>query len=778
MQDEKTVLTDAEELQKQLDNLLLSYGELKQQNADLTRQLNEELRRRKKAEDALLRANNALDAMHNSKRWRMASKLVCFIRKLVPVDSRREKLCRALLTLLRNPSALFHKTEPVSEKTPLVVPDTVPVRTGSLTQADYSVLQVPQWDEPTVSIIIPVYNQFEFTYHCVESILKNSGDITYEILIADDCSSDLTQYICDILPGVRHIRNEKNLRFLLNCNHAASYAMGKYVLFLNNDTQVMENWLAPLVTLIESADDIGMVGSKLIYPDGRLQEAGGIVWSDGTAWNYGNRSNPALPEFNYVKEADYISGASIMLPRALWEKIGGFDEAFVPAYCEDSDLAFTVRDRGYRVMYQPQSVVVHFEGVSNGTDTSTGQKQYQIVNNKKLYEKWKHVMEKHAQGGTNVFLAKDRSLSKKTLLFVDHYVPHFDRDAGSRTVFQYLKLFADKGYNVKFIGDDFIRHEPYTSVLQQMGIEVLYGPEYKNHIEAWLQENAHCFDYVFLNRPHIAPKYIDILRKHSNARIIYYGHDLTFLRLQRESEITGDAALLEETKDWQELELSIMKKADMSYYPSYVEVDTIHQLDPTINVKAIPAYLFDDVKWNGYDMNARKDIMFIGGFIHRPNVDAVKWMAEELLPELLKLLPDIKIHVLGSHAGPEIYAFGSKNLIIEGTVSDEELENFYRYSRLSLVPLRYGAGIKGKVVEALRYGTPVVTTSIGAEGLSDADGIMVIENDAKGLAHRIAEIYHDAQALTKMSRAGVEYIAEHFSPRNAVAIIGSEFDMK
>ncbi len=466
-----------------------------------------------------------------------------------------------------------------------------------------------------------------------------------------------------------------------------------------------------------------------------------------------------------------------MLPRALWERIGGFDELFVPSYCEDSDLAFTVRSLGYRVMYQPASEVVHFEGVSNGTDTSTGLKQYQVVNSKKLKNKWKTEFSKQADGGTNVFYARDRSFSKKTVLFVDHYVPTFDKDAGSRTVFQYIKLFVDHGYNVKFIGDNFARMEPYTTVLQQMGVEVLYGPEYAYGWQNWVCENAQCIDYVFLNRPHIAPKYIDVLREQTNARIIYYGHDLAFLRTRREAELTNDAELLAESEKWQEQELGLMRKADMSYYPSNVEVDLIHSIDPEIRVKAIPAYLFEDVKWNGYNADTRKDIMFIGGFNHGPNVDAVKWMAQEIVPILAEKQPDVRIHVLGSNPPDELKALESEHLILEGFVSDEELETFYRTTRMVLVPLRYGAGIKGKVIEALRYGTPVVTTSVGAEGIIGAEKITVVEDDAAAIAQRISELYDDGDKLAEMSRNGVDYITRCFSPRNAVDIIGPDFDM-
>jgi GT2 family glycosyltransferase/ubiquinone/menaquinone biosynthesis C-methylase UbiE len=385
---------------------------------------------------------------------------------------------------------------------------------------EYERFEFEQYTSPEVSIVIPVYNQFEYTYNCLNSIKKNSGDVTYEIIIGNDCSSDLTTRIDEIVTGVTVVNNVENLRFLKNCNNAASYAKGKYILFLNNDTQVQKNWLNPLIQLMEKDETIGLTGSKLVYANGMLQEAGGIFWNDASAWNYGNKCNPEEPEYNYVKEADYISGASIMIRSSLWKEIGGFDERFAPAYYEDSDLAFEVRKHGYKVVYQPLSVVVHFEGISNGTDTSSGQKQYQIVNRDKFYEKWKDVLEKeHFPNAENVFLAKDRSRSKKRILIVDHYVPHHDKDAGGKCTFMYISLFAKLGYQVTFIGDNFFRHEPYTTELQQKGVEVIYGNFYFKNWKTWLKDNAHYFDFIYLNRPHIASKYIDIIRSNSEAKI-------------------------------------------------------------------------------------------------------------------------------------------------------------------------------------------------------------------------------------------------------------------
>ena len=259
-----------------------------------------------------------------------------------------------------------------------------------------------------------------------------------------------------------------------------------------------------------TATNIGQrFGVLEIEENGRISGFREKSDSDGSMINAGFMAVsythlPENSEFNYVKEVDYISGCSIMIRAQLWKQLGGFDERFAPAYCEDSDLAFQVRAAGYQVLYQPLSVVTHYEGVSNGTDVASGQKQYQIVNKKRLFEKWKNVLQKeHFKEGENVFRARERSAKKPCLLMVDHYVPTYDQDAGSRTVFEYLKLFVKIGYDVKFIPDNFNRSEPYTTTLQQMGIEVLYGPWYAQHWKEWVLENARQIEYVFLNRPHI-----------------------------------------------------------------------------------------------------------------------------------------------------------------------------------------------------------------------------------------------------------------------------------
>lgn len=633
---------------------------------------------------------------------------------------------------------------------------------------EHGKLRFPAVEKPVVSIIIPVYNQIHYTYACLVSILEHTQDVSYEVLIADDVSTDATAQLDQFTEGLRICRNSMNQGFLRNCNNAARYAKGKYIMFLNNDTQVTEGWLSSLVNLIEADSTIGMVGSKLVYPDGRLQEAGGIIWSDGSGWNYGRLDDPDKPEYNYVKDVDYISGAAILLSNQLWKQIGGFDTRFAPAYCEDSDLAFEVRKAGYRVVYQPLSKVIHFEGISNGTDTQgSGLKRYQIANSEKLKEKWSEEFAKQCvnNGNPDPFRARERSMGKPMILVVDHYVPTFDKDAGSKTTFQYLKMFLKKGYVVKFLGDNFLHEEPYSTILQQMGIEILYGAEFQVKIWDWLKDHGDDIGTAYLNRPHIAAKYVDYILDNTNMKVIYYGHDLHFLREGREYELTGDLEKKKAADYWKSVEFSLMQKAAVSYYPSYIERDAIKAVNPEINVKDITAYVYEEFKEHlEEDFSRREGILFVGGFAHPPNADAVLWFAKEVFPLIRAKIP-VNWYVAGSKVTDEIKALEEpgNGIVIKGFVSEEELDELYASCKLVVVPLRYGAGVKGKVVEAIYNGAPIVTTSIGAEGIPDVEDVLIVRDEPESFADAVTELYQNDEECLKLCKKTQTYIRKYFS---------------
>lgn len=763
----------------------------------------------------LLEVERSYEREKKTHAYKFAKKLQKMGDFLLPVSSRRRFFARVLVNLLRKPKLMLKVINPKRihhyfkymrlegiegvkrrydeavelEKIyvePVDYLDVIEVETVKQSKSieknkkkieDYEIISFVECQAPKVSIIIPVYNEFDYTYQCLKSIKKNSKAVDYEVIIADDCSTDITKDIKMIVNNIAVVRTDDNLRFLRNCNNAAKHAKGKYILFLNNDTQVQEDWLRPLVELLETDNTIGMVGSKLVYPDGYLQEAGGILWNDGSAWNYGNRQNPNDSEFNYVREVDYISGASIMIRASLWEEIGGFDDRFAPAYCEDSDIAFEIRKRGYKVVYQPKSVVVHFEGISNGTDTSSGQKQYQVLNQQKFMEKWgEELQQNHFANGTNVLVARDRSKNIPHVLVIDHYVPQYDKDAGSKTTYMYLKMLLKKGYHVTFLGDNFYQHEPYTTELQQMGICVLYGLKYAENWKDWMIENLQYYDVIYLNRPHITVKYIDFIKENINTRtkVIYYGHDLHFLRIKREYELTKNEDTLNESNKWREQELNIMRKADVTYYPSQVEIDAIREIDNSIKVKAITAYVYEDFPSIEYNPDEREGLLFVGGFGHDPNLDAVLWFLENIFPKVYERIK-VPFYIVGSKAPKAITECKVPGVVSKGFVTEEELATLYKKCRVVVVPLRYGAGVKGKVVEALYNGVPIVTTDVGAEGINGVENVVRVVNSAEEMIDSICNLYLDKSSLCKMATSSYEFVKQQFGLEAAWKIIKEDF---
>ena len=619
--------------------------------------------------------------------------------------------------------------------------------------------------KPVVSIVIPVYNQFGYTYNCLKSIKNNSSHVSYEIIIADDCSTDDVKRLDEIIHGANIIHNAENLRFLMNCNNAAAQARGRYILFLNNDTQVQEGWLSSLVELMESDGRIGMAGSKLVYPDGSLQEAGGILWRDASAWNYGNRADADRPEYNYVKDVDYISGAAIMIKTSLWKEIGGFDERYAPAYCEDSDLAFEVRKHGFRVVYQPKSVVVHFEGVSNGTNINAGIKKYQVENTRKFYEKWRDVLlEEHFPNAENVFQARDRSRNKKTVVVIDHYVPTYDKDAGSRNVYQYTRCLVQMGYNVKLIGDNFFKSEPYTSAFEAMGVEVLVGNYYFRNWKAWFRENKDHIDFVWMNRPHISIKYIDFVKQETHAKVIYHVHDLHFVREEKEYRITGNEDFKKESEKWKPIELELMNKADVNITVSADEQKIMNSLVSGEKAMVMPIFAYEEpTVAAAYEPRQKENILFVGGFNHRPNEDGVLWFMDKIWPVFKQHNPEARFTIAGSNPTDKVKALAGDDVAITGYISDEELAALYASCRVCVLPLRFGAGVKGKLIEAMHNGIGIVSTNIGIEGLPGIGNCISGKDEALDFAEELIKIYNDAGYLEEKRHLYSRYMKDNFS---------------
>jgi GT2 family glycosyltransferase/ubiquinone/menaquinone biosynthesis C-methylase UbiE/glycosyltransferase involved in cell wall biosynthesis len=607
---------------------------------------------------------------------------------------------------------------------------------------------------PVVSVIVPIYGKSNYTLRCLASIAAHPPALAFEIIVIDDCSPDDSANILRGIEGIQLISNQQNQGFIRSCNIGAKAANGQYLCFLNNDTEVTPDWLDELFRTFRDFPGTGLVGSKLVYPDGSLQEAGGIIWKDGSAWNFGRNQDQLLPMYNYAREVDYCSGASIMLAKSLFDELGGFDEHYLPAYCEDSDLALKIRDRGYRVIYQPLSVVVHYEGITSGTDTGQGAKAYQVANLQKQFQRWQKRLENHQANGVDVDDAKDR-MAKRRVLVLDHCTPTPDQDAGSIITFNFLLLLREMDFQVTFIAENNFLYMPdYTRALQRAGIEVLYTP-YCSSVQQHVMEVGARYDLVLMFRPMVILRHMDTVRRWCpQAKVLFHTVDLHYLRMSREASLLGDASKQEASEQMKKVEFDSIRGADASIVVSMTEQEILHRELPDQKIHVFP--LIMEVNGTSKTFDDRCDIVFVGGYQHMPNVDAVIYFVTEIMPILRERLPGVRFYAVGSNVPAEIEALAGEDVIITGFV--EDLAPLLDRMRVSVAPLRFGAGIKGKIGTSMAAGLPAVATPLAAEGMSLTPGQNILVADgAQAFAEAVVQLYQNEPLWKQISDSGIAF---------------------
>lgn len=621
-------------------------------------------------------------------------------------------------------------------------------------------------ENPKVSIIIPFYNEGIYTLNCLTYLYKYlTGKISYEILLIDDNSPEHIDF--SLVEGVSVIRNVENLGFLRNINKGIALAKAEYIYILNNDTEVRANFLEELFYVFDNFENVGAVGSKLINADGSLQEAGSLFMKDCDIRQVVRKKKPFYPEVNYIYKVDYCSGCSLLFKKFTDDgSMNLFDEQFVPAYFEETDFCFNLKyNQGKDIYYTPFSEVLHYNGVTynstKNTDESKLQKKEALfkTNLEKFKAKWSQQL--NAIQATKINDRIQEIYGKSVLLFSDT-VPEYDKDSGSNRLKEIIKAFLDLGFHVTFVAKYTYIENPYIESYQRLGVNVFYEHQRYTGYKRYLKEQKSNASVAWFYGPRIFKIYYAAVKKYlPKAKLVYDMVDIHHLRYKRAIELDPKRiSLRKRFQTYKKMEIQSAKIADVvvtisDFEESYMK--SICDAEKIITISNIHYLKIN--KNNTCPFEKRNNILFIGSR-HTPNIDAIYHLYNNIMPLVWVKIPNLKVHIIGD-VDKEIKDIQNPNLIFHGYVPN--IESFFISNKLMVAPLRYGAGVKGKIGQAFEYFLPVVTSSVGAEGMKLRNyKNAIIEDDAVKFAEAIIAVYTN-KALWEKLQGNSEQSLKPFS---------------
>lgn len=609
---------------------------------------------------------------------------------------------------------------------------------------------------PRVAIIIPFFNQIDYTINCLNYLNNNlTNKISFEIILIDDNSPD----DCDLsfISGIKIIKNESNQGFLKNINIGVKAANAEYIYILNNDTEVRKGFLDELFYVFDSFPNVGAVGSKLINADGTLQEAGSVFMKDCTIHQIVQRKEVYFPQVNYINKVDYCSGCSLLYKK--YDDFGNinlFDEQFAPAYFEETDFCFQLKYlQNKNVYYTSFSEVLHYNGVSynapkNNDEYKIKQKEELFkINLQKFKNKWQPQID--AIQATNVELRIEELYEGKEVVIFCGTIPEYDKDSGSNRLKEIILAFIDLGYYVSIIRKKtFLGENNYIEYYERLGVNVYYEHKKSIGVEKYIKKNNSNASLAWFYGPDVFMEYHKMAKKYLlKAKLVYDMVDIHHLRFKRAIELEPKRiSFRKKFLKYKRIESKASKIADFVITISDFEESYMKQFcneNKIITISNIH-YIKTELK-KTFSFEERKDIVFIGSG-HTPNLDALYFLYNEIMPIVWKTNPEIKVNVVGN-VKDYIKDINNPNFIFHGFVS--EIDNLFFENKLMVAPLRYGAGVKGKIGQAFEYFLPVVTTSIGSEGMRLTNNEnALINDDAIGFANAILELYSNKELWQKL----------------------------
>jgi GT2 family glycosyltransferase len=576
---------------------------------------------------------------------------------------------------------------------------------------------------PKVTILIILYNKAELTFQCLRSLQNNiSSGIPCELLIIDNGSSDRTSSLLRSIEGARIIRNSENIGFLRACNQAIQLIDSEYFLLVNNDTILSPGVVEVALSVFEEETNVGAVGGRIILPDGTLQEAGNILWNDGTCVGFGRGFQPTDYRCMFRREVDYCSGAFLLTPSSLFKAAGGFDPIFIPAYYEETDYCAWLQNQGYKIFYEPRVSLIHFEFGSSDLSANA----FRMMSNNREKFKAKNQLllnSKPAPSNEKALWFRDAKF-KKRVLFIDDRVPHTHLGAGFPRSNQVVNVLDSQGYFVT-IFPTLQENERWSDAYSDISNRIeIVNPAGINAFEEFLLSRPNYYDLIWISRPHnmkLLQGVVQRYRSQSNCKLVYDAEAIFSRRAELELEVRG--------------------KCDDGVVPLSAEEEfrLASVADAVVAVSSFEAELFGkktgrNVFVVGHELRAaptsmgfrdRTDVVFLGS-LHghpSPNTDSLIWFLEEVLPKIRRQLSDFpRVKVVGycSDAMHKYFQQYKADLEIIGQV--ESISTYLENAKFVIIPTRYAAGIPQKAFDVAAAVVPAVCTDLIAQQMNWESG--------------------------------------------------------
>jgi GT2 family glycosyltransferase len=626
-----------------------------------------------------------------------------------------------------------------------------------------------RYTDPEVSVIVLAINEFALTLATLASLRANfAGQM--QVIFVDNGSKDDVSRIEQYATGLDLVRYSYNRGFVEGCNAGLRLAKAQATLFLNNDVQLGPGAISNALQRLGASADTGAVGAKIVRTNGRLQEAGCIIWRDGWTSGYLRDEDPNIPEANFVRVVDFCSAAFLLCKTSLLNQLEGFDLDYSPAYFEEADLCVRLRNLGYMTVYDPSVTLVHYEYGSGSSETFARI----IGKNQPIFRRKsaEFLRRKSFNKPSLLTAARSASSGQRRILFIEDRLPFRHLGSGFTRSHDIIRTMASLGHQVT-IYPIYRSIETISEIYSSFPdtVEVIFDRELPD-LEQFLTSRSGYYDLIWIARTHNAERLVPPFERCAphipTMRVVLDTEAVASMRTLEKARVLGK-------KDFSDLSIESMVRDELSHAFLSQRIVAVNDIDAVLLHRSG----FSDIEILGHMQvacptpkawSSRSGILFLASILDEesPNFDALSWFSSKVLPILdARLPPDVVFAVAGNFAGRIDLSPLRQNARVRVLGKITDLRDVYGEYRVFVAPTRFAAGIPYKIHEAAAHGIPIVASDLLCRQIGWQAGQDIISasiEDAEEFANAVIELYTNEDAWMSVRLNALRKIQEENSP--------------